>query len=177
MLTQKQYGVLRAMVIGVLATLISLAIAVIMGPSALISVPGQSGALRHALSWDVLIVACLMVTIGLLARHRFFTPDDIDGGGLTRGTPRAQMLQAILQNTLEQTVLAVSVHMIWAAVMPDSWQAAVPAAVILFLLGRVLFARGYSRGAPGRALGFALTFYPSVAMVIVLTGSLILRVF
>ena len=177
MLTEKQHGVLRGMATGVLATLLALTLAIVAHPSALMPDQGHREALTHALSWDFLIVACLMVNIGLLARHRFFTPDDIDGGGLSRGTPQAQVLQSTLQNTLEQTVLAVSVHAIWAAVMPDTWQAVVPTAAILFLLGRVLFWRGYARGAPARALGFALTFYPSVAMVLLVAGKLLLALF
>lgn len=177
MLTEKQKGVLRAMAIGGITSVFVLTAAVVMYPSAFIANSGQAGALVHTLSWDLLVVSCLMVSIGLLARHRFFSPDDIDGGGISKGTQQAHILQAVLQNTLEQTVLAVSVHMIWAVVMPDRWQAAVPAAAILFLIGRVLFARGYSGGAPARALGFALTFYPSVAMVVVLIGSLGLKHF
>ena len=54
--------------------------------------------------------------------------------------------------------------------MPLAWQAAVPAAVILFVVGRALFWRGYASGAPGRALGFALTFYPQVVMLVVIAG-------
>jgi hypothetical protein len=177
MLTDKQQGVLRGMLSGVVVTLLALTIAIVAHPSTPAPAQDFATALAHAVSWDVLIAACLMVNIGLLARHRFFTPDDIDGGGLTKGTAQAQVLQSTLQNTLEQTVLAVSVHAIWAAVMPETWQAAVPAAAILFGLGRVLFWRGYSRGAPARALGFALTFYPSVAMVFLIVGRLILALF
>jgi uncharacterized membrane protein YecN with MAPEG domain len=118
-----------------------------------------------------------MVNIGLLARHRFFTPDDIDGGGLTKGTPQAHLLQSTLQNTLEQTVLAMSAHSIWGAAMPETWQPAVPAAAVLFVVGRILFWRGYQRGAPSRALGFGLTFYPTVALVLLICGTFIAGVF
>jgi uncharacterized membrane protein YecN with MAPEG domain len=177
LLTDKQQGVLRGMAAGVIVTLLALTISIVVNPPALTSGAGYPVALAHALTWDVLIIVCLMANIGLLARHRFFTPDDIDGGGLTKGTPHAQVLQSTLQNTLEQTVLAISVHAVWAVAMPQTWQAAVPAAAILFLVGRVLFWRGYARGAPGRALGFALTFYPSVAMVLLIVGRLILALF
>jgi hypothetical protein len=122
-----------------------------------------SAALAQALKWDALLVVTLAVNIALLARHRFFTPEDIDGGGLTEGTPRAQVLQSTLQNTLEQMVLAFAVHMVWAAAMPLEWQGAIPAAAVLFFVGRILFWRGYARGAPAPALGFALTFYPTLA--------------
>lgn len=38
---------------------------------------------------------------------------------------------------------------------------------MLFSIGRWLFAAGYARGAGARALGFALTFYPTVAALLV----------
>src|SRR3954464_2125424 len=99
------------MVAGVITTLLALALAISLHPTALNSEQAYTAALVHALKWDVLLVVSLTLNIGLLARHRFFTPEDIDGGGLTKGTPQAQVLQSTLQNTLEQTVLALSVHM------------------------------------------------------------------
>ena len=160
------------MATGLVITLLALTLAVIAPPYAVL--PGQetSAVLVHALKWDVLLVVCLTANIAMLARHRFFTPADINGGGLSEGTSEAQLLQSILQNTLEQSVLALAVHASWAAAMPQTWQAAVPAAAILFVLGRVLFWRGYARGAPARALGFALTFYPSVLMLLLVVGRL-----
>ncbi len=173
MLTEKQQGVLRGVVAGVVATLLALALAIVAHPGSLTPEQGYPAAFAHALKWDVLLIVCLTVNVGLVARHRFFTPEDIDGGGLTKGTSQVQVLQSILQNTLEQTVLGVSIHIIWAAAMPQSWQAAVPAAAILFFVGRVLFWRGYAHGASARALGFALTFYPSVTMLVLVVGRLI----
>ena len=78
------------------------------------------------------------------------------------------MLQSILQNTLEQAVLAVLVHLIWAVTMPGDWLPAIPAATTLFVVGRMLFWRGYERGAAARAMGFGLTFYPTVLMLAIL---------
>jgi hypothetical protein len=172
MLTEKQRGVLGGMAAGVLITLLAVTLAVVAPPVAL--VPGQeaSAALVQALKWDVLLAACLAANIAMLARHRFFTPADIDGGGLTQGTSQAQLLQSILQNTLEQAVLALSVHLIWAAAMPRTWQAAVPAAAVLFAVGRVLFWKGYAQGAPRRALGFALAFYPSLLLLLLMLARL-----
>lgn len=167
-MTDKQTGVLKGVVAGLAITLVVLGLAIAGMLSPLM--PGTRPPLAHALTWDTLVLACLAINIGLLARHRFFTPDDIDGGGLTPGTATAHLLQSMLQNTLEQSVLALGVHAIWASVMPQAWQAAVPAAVILFVIGRVLFWRGYASGAPGRALGFALTFYPQVVMLVVIMG-------
>ena len=160
------------MVAGLVVTLLALGLAIAVPPRALLPDDGVSSAIAQALRWDVLLVVWLAVNIGMLARHRFFSPADIDGGGLSEGTPAAKLLQSILQNTLEQFVLALSVHVIWAAAMPRIWQAAVPAAAILFFLGRMLFWRGYSHGAPARALGFALTFYPTVVMLVLVVAHL-----
>jgi uncharacterized membrane protein YecN with MAPEG domain len=59
--------------------------------------------------------------------------------------------------------------------MPRAFQAAVPVAAILFVIGRVLFWRGYAAGAPHRALGFALTFYPQLVMLLAIAGWLAVR--
>jgi len=172
MLTPKQQGVLRGMMAGVVITLIALVFSIISPSAAFLPEPGVSAALTQALKWDALLVVTLAANIALLARHRFFTPEDIDGGGLTEGTPRAQALQSTLQNTLEQMVLAFAVHLVWAAAMPREWQSAIPVAATLFFIGRILFWRGYARGAPARALGFALTFYPTIAMLLIMGGRL-----
>jgi hypothetical protein len=170
-LTDKQTGVFKGMVAGLAITVASLGFA-IFGLESPVLVADAS--LAHAIKWDTLVVACLAVNIALLARHRFFTPDDIDGGGLSKGTPTAQILQSTLQNTLEQTVLALAVHAVWSSVMPPTWQLAIPAASILFIVGRILFWRGYARGAPARALGFGLTFYPSLLMLLVIVFRIVL---
>jgi hypothetical protein len=109
---------------------------------------------------------CLAVAIGRLAKHRFFTPADIDGSGLQPGSARALLLQSILQNTLEQAVLASFAYLAWAVVMPSAWLSTVPLAALAFAVGRVLFFAGYGRGAPSRAVGFTMAFYPSVAMLV-----------
>jgi len=177
LLTDKQRGVLLGMAAGLVATLAALALAITARPTLLTPTDDYAASVVHALRWDVLIGLCLTANIGLRARHRFFTPEDIDGGGLTKGTAQAQVLQATLQNTLEQTVLALSVHAVWAAEMPASWQGVIPAAAILFFIGRVLFWRGYAHGAPGRAPGFALTFYPTVAMLLLIVARLVVALF
>src|SRR5262245_39802617 len=173
MLTEKQRRVFGGMMLGLASTLLALALAIVAAPSGFLPDDNNAAStIAHALQWDILLVLWLAANIAMLARHRFFTPADIDGGGLSDGTPTAKVLQSVLQNTLEQVVLAVLAHLIWAATMPWRWQAAIPAAAMLFFLGRALFSRGYARGAPARALGFALTFCPTVAMLVVAVGHL-----
>jgi len=176
-LTTKQRGVLKGIVIGAAVTVVVILGAIFAGPMLLSPEATAGERLAFTLRADAFLALWLGISIALLARHRFFTPEDIDGGGLTQGTDTANVLQATLQNTLEQTVLAVLVHLAWASLMPVSWMSVIPAAVILFLLGRVLFMRGYRGGAPSRALGFALTFYPTVLMLILVVGAAIAKGF
>ncbi|WP_235860174.1 MAPEG family protein [Photobacterium aquimaris] len=78
------------------------------------------------------------------------------------------MLQSLLQNTLEQLVITYGVYTAWCLLMPVAWLSAVPLCSILFAVGRILFFKGYRQGAPARAFGFALTFYSTVLLFIVL---------
>jgi len=172
-LTDKQRGVLKGMTIGAATSLVVIIAAILLGPALLSPEASAGERLAFALKADAFLALWLGVSIGLLARHRFFTPADIDGGGLSQGSETAKVLQATLQYTLAQTVLAVLVHLAWATLMPVCWMAAIPAAAILFLSGRVLFIRGYRGGAPSRAVGFALTFYPSVLMLVIVIGAVI----
>ncbi|MEA3040592.1 MAG: hypothetical protein QOC65_81 [Sphingomonadales bacterium] len=111
---------------------------------------------------------CLLVSVGRLAGHRFFTPDDIDGGGMSGNTPRAALLQSLIQNTLEQVVLAIIAWGAWLWLGPAERGGHVIVFALAFAVGRLLFFAGYSRGALFRALGFTLTFYPSVAVYVAL---------
>jgi MAPEG family len=110
--------------------------------------------------------AILLLCIARLAKHRFATPDDMHGSALTEGTERAKLLQALLQNTLEQTVLAIPVYLAASLVLRERFLPLVAAAATLFVIGRIQFFRGYAKGAPSRAAGFGLTFYPSVALLL-----------
>jgi hypothetical protein len=121
------------------------------------------------LAWSLLLPASMLVLcIGRLANHRFDTPEDIHGSGLTTGTERAKLLQAMLQNTLEQCLLALAIYLAGALLLPAQLLGAIPAAATLFLIGRLCFFIGYHKGAPGRAFGFGLTFYPTVIMLLAL---------
>lgn len=165
-LSVRQTGVLKGMLLALAVAGAALAAAAAVQPFPPAAVATLGGRLTILLAWEILVILPLGVSIGLLARHRFFTPEDMDGSGLTPGTDRARMLQAVLHNTLEQTTLAFGAHLLWAAVMPPAWLGAVPAAAVMFITGRIAFFLGYASGAPARAFGFALTFYPSLIMLL-----------
>lgn len=171
-LTEKQRGVLAGMAVGATATVAGIFAAAWWQPPALVPADSPLGRAAFVAAWDLLVVFWLLAGIGTLARHRFFTPQDIDGAGLGANSDRAHVLQSVLQNTLEQTVLAIAVHAAWAALMPVGLLAVIPVAAVLFFAGRLLFVLGYAKGAPHRAAGFAATFYPSVLMFAILAVAL-----
>ena len=108
----------------------------------------------------------LFLDIARLARHRFAEPLDRNAAAAASKTAKADMLNAILRNTHEQVSFAALVYAIAALMLPSHWTDAVVGCAALFLIGRVVFATGYAKGAGGRAFGFALTFYPSVMLAI-----------
>lgn len=157
---REQRRVAVSMALAVTITGVVLALAAFWEPEG----PAQPVAerLQAALRADVFVVAWLAAAIGNVARLRFFSRDDIAGSGAGAGSQPVREAVAILQNTAEQVVLAVLTHLALAAILgrPTAMLVALAA---LFCAGRALFWAGYGRGAGGRALGFALTFYPSVA--------------
>ncbi len=174
-LSDKQRGVRKGMVSGAAIVVLGLLLGIAYSPISLTPDADVGERLAFVFKADILIAVWLAISIGRLARHRFFTPEDIDGGGLSAGSQQVQILQSLLQNTLEQSVLAVFVHLIWVVVMPTSWAPAVLAAAIMFFVGRALFSIAYEKGAPSRALGFVLTFYPSVLMLAIIVVKVILE--
>ena len=174
-LSEKQKGVIRGVIPAALVTVVGLSSASLLIPVGALPLDEPGARLAWALPWGLLPILTLMISVMRVANHRFASPEDIDGSGLTAGTDRVLLLRAILQNTLEQSVLALAAYVIWAIVMPHSWLRAIPGAALLFVTGRILFARGYQRGAPGRATGFGLTAYPTFGMLATVAVALLFR--
>ena len=158
-LTNPQRGVARAMAAGLVLALAVLGLSILAQPPG--SLSGMQALALASLAPTIMLAAC----IARLAAHRFHTPEDIDGSGLTSGTATAKLLQAQLQNTLEQLVLALPAYAACVALGPPQDRMLVLVASALFFCGRLLFFLGYRRGAAGRAFGFALTFYPTVVLL------------
>ncbi|MGX6571262.1 MAPEG family protein [Cupriavidus necator] len=79
------------------------------------------------------------------------------GSASGQPSPAIKVRMAVLQNSLEQTVLAVGAHLILATVLNGAELRLIPILVFLYLLGRATFAFGYSRPPIGRAFGMAVT--------------------
>lgn len=170
---QEQRGVAVAMAAALAISLLALMLAAFAqsGPRTVAFVDR----LQLTLQADALIVAWLAATIANVARLRFFSEQDIAGSGSPGASKVVSRASAVAQNTLEQAVLAVVAHLAIAATFTRS-QAVVSTMVGLFSAGRLLFWLGYERGASGRALGFGLTFYPSILGLLATIGTLLVRI-
>lgn len=132
--------------------------------------PDAGERVAFALRIDVVVVGWFAAAIANVARLRFGSPEDIDAETAQTVGPRVKIARAILGNTAEQAGLAVFAHLL-VAVTLDAYTLVVPVLAALFCVGRLLFWLGYAKGAAARALGFGLTFYPSLAALIIGAGA------
>jgi len=169
-LSDNQRGVLKGMAAAVVVTLLAIGGAAWVDPFAGLVADTVQGRLALWAGCSLAVVFWLILSIGALARHRFFHAEDIDGSGLTEGSKAAAIKQAVLQNTLEQGAIAFIVYGAVATFVPYTMLSVLPAAAGLFFIGRLFFRIGYAGGAPSRAFGFALTFYPTVLLFLIAVG-------
>lgn len=119
-----------------------------------------------AMQAGLIPVLWLAGCIANVARIRFCSAKDIDAA--VSGEPSGRLIipRAVLQNAHEQATLAVIVYLAAALSFADP-RTLLLILVSLFSVGRALFWFGYSGGAVRRAVGFALTFYPSLLILLI----------
>lgn len=132
--------------------------------------------LAFALRASVFILFWVLLGIGMVSWGRRKSIADIQGSAVAPPSPRIAIQVAFLQNTLEQAVLAVGIYLALATLLSGAWLSLIVVAVVMFAFGRVLFLRGYSQGASGRALGMSLTMIPSIMGYILAIILMILRI-
>ena len=92
-LSDKQSGVLSGMANGAAVTIATIATGILFDPLALSSHGSTQERLFVALESSLLPVLFLTASIARLAKHRFFTPKDIDAGaGMSEDTAQAKLL-------------------------------------------------------------------------------------
>ena len=79
----------------------------------------------------------------------------------------------MLQNSLEQTVLAFGAHLVLATLLRGPELVIIPLLVGIYFIGRVTFALGYAQGAARRSFGMALTAAPNAASYLLAAGLMI----
>jgi uncharacterized membrane protein YecN with MAPEG domain len=104
----------------------------------------------------------LWAMIARVGAMRYFSSQDIGGVGRNPESVRIAQARAALQNSVEQSLLAIIAHVALALALPSDRMAFVFALICLFVVGRIAFWIGYPKGAAARAFGFALTFYPTI---------------
>lgn len=114
--------------------------------------------------WLLFPLLTLIFTILNMSLERFYSYYDIDGS-LNEISKNGRIKQSILQNTLEQIVLLIIVYLLVIIYFPDDRLILIPISSILFFIGRILFFIGYNYGATGRAVGFVLTFLPTILLI------------
>jgi len=112
--------------------------------------------IAFALEADILVFLWLAWCVRRVSSGRFRSPADIRGSAYARPSPAIAVQAAVLQNSLEQTVLAVGARLGLAAVVRGDELVPIPLLVLLYLAGRISFAAGYPNGAGARSFGMAL---------------------
>ena len=115
---------------------------------------------------DLLVAGTLAMCIAAVAYLRFCSGSARRGSAFPSSDRKVAVASAVLQNTLEQAALALMAHLALATLLRGPQMALIPVLSVLFCLGRFFFALGYTRGVARRAFGFGVTFYPSVAALI-----------
>lgn len=164
-----------------LASLLALACAV---PASYFLIPMMfdfpmelSERLAFAAQASVFVLLGVVVGVGMVSTARRFSPTDIGGSAARRPSKNVAIYIAFLQNTLEQAVIAVGLYFALATLLSGGWLSLIPVGVLFFVIGRVLFFRGYSKGVEGRALGMALTMTPTVLGYLLVLMLMVVRWF
>ncbi len=164
-LSTDQKGILRGGALALLLAVGTMTAAWLWLPPAFVGIEEGLSAgdrLAYALKAEFPVFLWLAGAIRAVSSGRFRSPADIRGSAYGLPSDRLAIPAAVLQNSLEQTVLFVGVHLILSVVLRDAELVLLPAMVAIYLAGRIAFAWGYSRGASGRAFGMVLTAAPAL---------------
>ena len=155
MLSREQSKILRSMLLALLTALLVTAVAIVF------PVNWQLGRVESYLLALVLPTCSYVIGIGRIASLRFFD-ESVSNPLLAADNIKLNTLKQYLSNTHEQLFLSVIAYALLSWTLPIEHIYLVFLFSVCFVLGRLLFANGYSSGAGGRSLGFALTFYSNV---------------
>ena len=110
-----------------------------------------------------LILPLFSYIIGIvrIAGLRFFD-ESVSNPLIVTNNEKLNAFKQYLSNTHEQIFLAVVAYVVLSITLPSPQLYLLLLFSLCFTIGRILFARGYTHGASGRSLGFALTFYSNV---------------
>ncbi len=158
----EQAGVRKSASAALLVSILVLAVAWHFGVGWPLTPASDSDRLALVFRCELAIGFVLWAMIARVGAMRYFSPHDIGGVGNGPEGREIAVARAALQNTIEQSVLAIIAHSALALALPANRMAVIAALTGLFVVGRTTYWFGYPRGAAARAFGFALTFYPTI---------------
>lgn len=103
-----------------------------------------------------------------MARGRYNCP-----APATSGNEMFERYYRVQMNTLEQLVIFIPAIVLFAWVHDPEWAAAIGA---IWVIGRLIYFRSYVRDPRSRALGFAMTAFPSLGMLAAALVGLVMQV-
>lgn len=125
---------------------------------------------------SLFVVIWVMVGVGMVSRGRRHSVEDIRGSAYAAPSPKIAIAAAFLQNTLEQSFVALFVQLALVLLLGRTALPLVAGSVLLFGLGRATFLAGYPKGAGARSFGMAVTALPSIFAFVLCVGVLIGRI-
>ena len=159
---KEQARVRKSAMAALLASLIALMATWFFGAGWPVTAASDADRLAFVFRCELAIGFVLWAMIARVGAIRYFSPADIGGAASGTETKEIAVARAALQNTIEQSVLAIIAHSALALTLPANRMAVIIALVGLFVIGRIAYWFGYPKGAAVRAFGFALTFYPTI---------------
>ncbi|MBY0242346.1 MAG: MAPEG family protein [Burkholderiaceae bacterium] len=161
-----QMGIIRASAIALALAATCLVVGYVWLPPSLLELNSTMDfgeRITFTLKADILIFIWLAGCVRAVSSGRFHSSADIRGSAFGPPSRAISVRAAVLQNSLEQSLLAFGGHLTLAALLQGPELRLIPLLVTLFLVGRVAFAFGYAKGAAGRAFGMALTGASNIA--------------
>lgn len=119
--------------------------------------------IAFAVQADLFVLVWLLIAVRMVSSGRYRSAEDNRGSAFSSPSPALAIKVAFLQNTLEQATLAIGAHVALATLVSGASLFFIPAAVLLFGIGRIAFLKGYPKGAGARSFGMATTALPTAA--------------
>jgi len=123
--------------------------------------------LAYTLRWNALSVGFVTVLIAHIGNLRFTSSQINPLSSVDKD--RVGVHCRVLQNSLEQFIISFVLQLATTTWLSESQMRVIPIIVLLFLVGRILFWKGYLDPAFGhtkRSYGLPPSMFPSIAMLL-----------
>lgn len=122
-------------------------------------------ALIFTMRVDLFVLLWVVAGVGIVGRARRHSAADIGTAAFGTPTRDIRIKTAFLQNTLEQSVIAIGSHLVLSTLVSGAALSFIVSTALLFAVGRICFYRGYRRGAAARSFGLVTTALPGLLAI------------